>query len=79
MKAHELFAKLGYVLLSDGELDRMVFFKKNQNENEAFDYQVVFNLGERTFKIQDDWGDSYAVGYEVLEAIVYQMKELGWL
>jgi hypothetical protein len=79
MNAKELFYKLGYSEIGGANVNELTFFKTNENPNEAWNFTVVFFLKDKLFAIRDDWGDSYKVSMELLEAIVYQLKELGWL
>jgi hypothetical protein len=79
MNAKELFYKLGYSEIGGANVNELTFFKTNENANEAWNFTVVFYLRDKLFAIKDDWGDSYKVSIELLEAIVYQLKELGWL
>lgn len=79
MNAKQLFEQLGYSIHHGNAIDELIYVKKNANSNEAFDYQIIFLLKDNKFKIQDDWGDSYAVGVDVLTAIMFQLKELGWI
>ena len=79
MNAKELFYKLGYSEIGGANVNELTFFKTNENPNEAWNFTVVFYLRDKLFAIKDDWGDSYKVSMELLEAIVYQLKELGWL
>jgi hypothetical protein len=79
MNAKELFYKLGYSEIGGANVNELTFFKTNDNPNEAWNFTVVFYLRDKLFAIRDDWGDSYKVSMELLEAIVYQLKELGWL
>jgi hypothetical protein len=79
MNAKELFYKLGYSEIGGANVNELTFFKTNENSNEAWNFTVVFYLRDKLFAIKDDWGDSYKVSMELLEAIVYQLKELGWL
>jgi hypothetical protein len=81
MNAKELFEQLGYsVTVSPrGNHNELVYFKKNTDPKQGWDYYVRFNLENETFKITDDWGDSYFADVPLLQAIVYQIKELRWL
>ena len=79
MNAKELFYKLGYSEIGGANVNELTFFKTNENPNEAWNFTVVFFLKDKLFSIRDDWGDSYKASVELLEAIVYQLKELGWL
>jgi hypothetical protein len=79
MNAKELFAKLGYQQIAGATQNEMTFFKTNENPNEMWNFTVVFYLRDKLFAIKDDWGDSYKASVELLEAIVYQLKELNWL
>jgi hypothetical protein len=79
MNAKELFAKLGYTQIAGATQNELTFFKTNENDNEAWNFTVVFYLNDKLFAIRDDWGDSYKASVELLEAIVYQLKELNWL
>jgi hypothetical protein len=79
MNAKELFYKLGYSEIGGANVNELTYFKTNENSNEAWNFTVVFYLRDKLFAIRDDWGDSYKASMELLEAIVYQLKELGWL
>jgi hypothetical protein len=79
MNAKELFAKLGYEQITGANANELTFFKNNENQNEMWNFTVVFFLKDKLFAIRDDWGDSYKASIELLEAIVYQLKELNWL
>ncbi len=79
MNAKELFYKLGYSEIGGANVNELTYFKTNENPNEAWNFTVVFFLKDKLFAIRDDWGDSYKASVELLEAIVYQLKELGWL
>jgi hypothetical protein len=79
MNAKELFAKLGYEQITGANANELTFFKNNDNQNEMWNFTVVFYLRDKLFAIRDDWGDSYKASIELLEAIVYQLKELNWL
>jgi hypothetical protein len=78
MNALEMFLKLGYKL-ADSEPHKLVFVKKNPDKNASYDFQVTFNSNDHTLTIADDWGDSYPTSIDLLQAIVFQIKELGWL
>ena len=79
MNEKQLFANLGYVITQGANDQELVYEKKNANQNEGWNFRVVFYLNDQLFSIRDDWGDSYKTDVKVLEAIVYQIKELGWL
>lgn len=79
MNAKQLFANLGYNLTQGANDQELVYEKQNANHNEGWNFRVVFYLNDQLFSIRDDWGDSYKTDVKVLEAIVYQIKELGWL
>jgi len=79
MNAKELFAKLGYEQITGANANELTFFKNNEIQNEIWNFTVVFYLRDKLFAIRDDWGDSYKASIELLEAIVYQLKELNWL
>ena len=79
MNAKELFEKLGYTQVAGATQNEMTYFKTNENANEGWNFTVVFYLRDKLFAIKDDWGDSYKASIELLEAIVYQLKELNWL
>ena len=79
MNAKELFDKLGYSPINGATANELTFFKTNENPKEGWNFLVVFNLRDKLFAIKDDWGDAYNASVELLEAIVYQMKELNWL
>ena len=79
MNALEMFAKLGYHQIASANANELTFFKTNENTKEAWNFLVVFYLRDKLFAIKDDWGDSYNASIELLQAIVYQIKELGWL
>lgn len=79
MNAKQLFNNLGFVITQGTSDQELVYEKKNANPNEGWNFRVVFYLNDQLFSIRDDWGDSYKTDVKVLEAIVYQIKELGWL
>ena len=79
MNAKELFDKLGYHEIGGANVNELTYFKTNENHKEGWNFLVVFNLRDKLFSIRDDWGDSYYASVELLEAIVYQLKELNWL
>lgn len=79
MNAKQLFANLGYTITQGASDQELVYEKTNANKNEGWNFRVVFYLNDQLFSIRDDWGDSYKTNVKVLEAIVYQIKELGWL
>lgn len=79
MNAKQLFEKLGFVITQGANDQELVYEKQNANPNEGWNFRVVFYLNDQLFSIRDDWGDSYKTDVKVLEAIVYQIKELGWL
>jgi len=79
MNAKQLFANLGYNITQGASDQELVYEKTNANKNEGWNFRVVFYLNDQLFSIKDDWGDSYKTDVKVLEAIVYQIKELGWL
>ena len=79
MTAKELFDRLGYHEIGGANVNELTYFKTNENPKEGWNFLVVFYLRDKMFAIKDDWGDSYKATTELLEAIVYQMKELNWL
>lgn len=79
MNAKELFDKLGYNQIAGKTQSELTYFKTNENPKESWNFTVVFYLRDKLFAIKDDWGDSYNASVELLEAIVYQLKELNWL
>ena len=79
MNAKELFDKLGYSQITGKNANELTYFKTNENLKESWNFLVVFNLRDKLFAIKDDWGYSYNATVELLEAIVYQLKELNWL
>ncbi len=79
MNAKQLFEQIGFVLTQGANDQELVYEKQNANPNEGWNFRVVFYLNDQLFSIRDDWGDSYKTDVKVLEAIVYQIKELGWL
>lgn len=79
MNAKELFAQLGYTVTASGDQKELLYFKKNTDPKQGWDYYVRFNLANESVKITDDWGDSYYADVPLLQAIVYQIKELRWL
>lgn len=79
MNAKQLFERLGFVITQGTSDQELVYEKINANPNEGWNFRVVFYLNDQLFSIRDDWGDSYKTDVKVLEAIVYQIKELGWL
>lgn len=78
MNAKELFDNLGYTTIEESPT-QIIYIKKNPDDRALFDYRVVFNLELKTFGVADDWGDAYPISISLLEAIVYQIKELKWL
>lgn len=79
MNAKQLFEQIGFVITQGANDQELVYEKQNANPNEGWNFRVVFYLNDQLFSIRDDWGDSYKTDVKVLEAIVYQIKELGWL
>lgn len=79
MTAKELFEKLGFTIVDGASDQELVYYKKNANPNENWNFNVVFHLYDRYFQIRDDWGDSYKADVDLLKAITYQVRELGWL
>lgn len=78
MNAKELFDNLGYTQVEE-TIEKLIYTKPNPDTRSSFNFQVVFNLELKTFGVADDWGDAYPITKELLEAIVYQIKELNWL
>jgi hypothetical protein len=78
MNAKEMFDNLGYTQVEE-TIDKLIYTKPNPDTRSSFNFQVVFNLQDKTFSIADDWGDGYSASLTLLEAIVFQVKELNWL
>jgi hypothetical protein len=78
MNAKEMFDNLGYTQVEE-TIDRLIYTRINPDTRSSFNFTVMFYLKEKTFVVCDDWGDAYPVSTSLLEAIVYQIKELNWL
>jgi hypothetical protein len=79
MDANTLFNNLGYYIVDSTYNGLLTYVKKNPDEKQSYDFRVEFNLNEKTFIIKDDWGDSYHASVQLLQAIVYKIKELKWV
>lgn len=82
MVAKEMFEKLGYDFkkgwLYDKYVDALNYHKEIPEEDYNEEY-ILFDVEERNYWKEDDYGDAIPITMEELQAINQQCKELGWI
>lgn len=85
MKAEEMFEKLGYERIKiDKWNDSIIYHKKIIGwDLDVYENYISFHKGTRNFEMKG-YGllgeeKGLLVDFEEVEAIIQQMKELGWL
>lgn len=75
MTALEMFEKLNYLKINSP--DHLILFQFNDIDYH-FQFTVGFNLSTKLYYASSENG-ALGIGLELHEAIIQQMKELGWI